>query len=86
MDITHVELDLTRKNFHGGLAEATVEFDHEFRVHGINVDRKNNRLYVMMPGSDFEGHFQFVVQPLTQEFHEEIRSAVVDAYKESMER
>ncbi len=86
MEITNVEIYPFDTSGTGGRvrAVADITLDNLLLIRGIKiVESKHGGLFIVFPQRRApSGNFVEIVQPLSREFHDKIRRAVIDKYKE----
>ncbi len=86
MQITDIKI---RKLFSEGPMKAVVSvtFDGQLAVHDIKVINAGGKLFIVMPTKkNPDGSFRDVTHPITAEFRRFLGDAVLDAYREALEK
>ena len=87
LQITEIRIRLVRASRHGVVASAAVTVDDALAIHDILVVRREDRLFVVMPGRTCpDGLHRDLVHPIRQDVRAELMSAVLSAYHREEQR
>ncbi len=84
MKITDVRIRMVTKDEAKLKAVATMTIDECFVVHDIKVINGKDGLFISMPNRKTpEGEYKDIAHPINTETREQIKNAILDAYKKA---